>query len=63
MMKAMNVPVTSSAFTVIGTQKAATAVGHEETFKISYAELGKSYPTFDFSKANAEFFKVYDFKA
>lgn len=63
MMKALNVPVTSTPYTVIGTQKAAANVGHEETFKVSFAELGKSFPTFDFSKSNAEFLKIYDFKA
>lgn len=63
MMKALNVPLTSTLYTVIGTQKAAAAVGHEETFKMSYAELGKSFPNFDFSKSNAEYLKVYDFKA
>lgn len=63
MMKALNVPATSSAYTVIGTQKAAANVGHVESYKISYAELKTSFPTFDFSKANAEFLKICDFKA
>lgn len=63
MMKALGVPVTSSAYRVIGSQKAVEKLGHKETYKVSYAELGKSFPTFDFSKANAEFLKIYDFKA
>lgn len=62
MMKVLNIPVTSSIYTVIGSQKAAVKAGHTETLKISYNELVKSYPTFDFSKSNAEFVKFFDFK-
>ncbi|KAG5684454.1 hypothetical protein PVAND_013688 [Polypedilum vanderplanki] len=61
-MKLLNVPVTSSAFTVIGTQKAAAKVNHHDGWKISYDELQKKYPTFDFSKRNVDELKIMDFK-
>lgn len=62
MMKALNVTVTSTPYTVIGSQRAAVSAGHTEAFKIPYSELAKSYPTFDFSKSNAEFIVFLDFK-
>lgn len=62
MMKALNVPVTSTLYTVIGSQKAAEKAGHTEALKIAYTDLAKSYPSFDFSKSNAEFAKFLDFK-
>jgi hypothetical protein len=61
-MKLLGVPATSSAFTVIGTQKAAAKVNHTDGYTISYAELQKKYPTFDFSKSNVEELKIMDFK-
>jgi hypothetical protein len=62
-MKALGISVTSSAYRVVGSQKAAEKLGHGTTYQISYADLGKAFPTFDFSKADAEFFKICDFKA
>lgn len=62
MCKALNVPVTAAGFTVIGSQKAAVKAGHIEGYKLSYAELQKKFPTFDFSKSNAEYLKIFEFK-
>lgn len=61
-MKALNVSDTSTLYTVIGSQKAAEKAGHKLTYQISYKELHEKYPTFDFSKSNAEFLKIMDFK-
>ena len=62
MMKALGVPVTSSLYTVIGSQKAAAKAGHSVAQTIAYSELAKSYPTFDFSKSNVDSAKFLDFK-
>jgi hypothetical protein len=62
MMKALNLTVTSSMYTVIGTQKAAAKAGHKEMKAIPYKGLEKSYPTFDFSKANIDAARFMDFK-
>lgn len=62
MLKAFGLQLTSTAFTVIGTQKGASKVGHSEGYSISYDDLQKKFPSFDFSKKNTECFKIMDFK-
>lgn len=62
MLKDFGLTLTSSALTVIGTQKGATKVGHTDGYSISYAELQKVFPAFDFSKSNTECYKIMDYK-
>jgi GNAT superfamily N-acetyltransferase len=61
-LKALGLTLTSTAFTVIGGQKGAVKVNHTDGFQISYDDLQKKYPSFDFSKKNTEFLKIMDFK-
>ncbi|KAG5684453.1 hypothetical protein PVAND_013687 [Polypedilum vanderplanki] len=62
MMKMLNIQVTSTSYTVIATQKAAIKAGHFESYSILYKELQQKFPSFDFSKSNADMYKVMDFK-
>jgi hypothetical protein len=62
MMKAFDVTVTSTGYTVIGSQKAAEKAGHSEGYRVSYSDLQKKFADFDFSNSNAEYLKVFDFK-
>lgn len=61
-LKALGLQLTSTAFTVIGTQKGAVKVNHTDGFVVSYDDLQKKYPSFDFSKKNSEAIKIMDFK-
>lgn len=61
-LKAFNLKVTSTIFTTIGSQVAGKKAGFDEIWQISYEELEKKFPTFDFSKANAKYFKTMSFK-
>lgn len=60
--KALDVKVVSSAYTAVGSQKAAEKVGFKETFSISFEELAKVFPSFDFSKVSAGNAKILDYK-
>ncbi|XP_070492969.1 uncharacterized protein [Chironomus tepperi] len=60
--KALNLKIVSSVFTAVGSQKAAEKVGFKETFSISFEELGKVFPSFDFSKTSATDVKILDYK-
>jgi hypothetical protein len=62
MMKLLSIQVTSSSYTVIGTQKAAAKAGHYDGYTILYEELQAKFPSFDFSKRNVDVYKVMDFK-
>jgi hypothetical protein len=62
MLEKFGLQLTSSAFTVIGTQKGASKVGHTDGYTVSFDDLQKQFPTFDFSKKNTENFKIVDFK-
>ncbi|CRK88579.1 CLUMA_CG002402, isoform A [Clunio marinus] len=56
-MKALGLRVTSTAFTGIGSQTAAKKAGFKETFSITYADIEKKFPKFDFSKCESKYFK------
>jgi len=60
--KALGLQLTSTAFTVIGGQKGAVKANHTDGFVVSYDDLQKKFPSFDFSKKNTEFLKIMDFK-
>lgn len=57
-MKALGLQVTSTSFTGIGSQTAAKKAGYEERFVMSYADLQKIYPRFDFSRSVTKDFKT-----
>jgi GNAT superfamily N-acetyltransferase len=57
MLKALNLTVTSTFFTTAGSQIAAKKAGFEENTSLSYEELEKKFPSFDFSKASSKFIK------
>jgi hypothetical protein len=62
LMKSIDVNLTSTIFTTIGSQKAAKAAGFEENFSIDYEELEKFVPKSDFSQSYGKLCKVMSFK-
>lgn len=57
-LKALGLTVTSTAFTGIGSQTAAKKAGYREVYVISYEEIEKKFPRFDFSKSVTKYFKT-----
>lgn len=57
-LKSLGLKVTSTAFTGIGSQKAAAHAGYKEIHVRSYEEIGKDFPAFDFSKNATKDFKI-----
>lgn len=51
LLKALGVSVTFTTFSTLSSQKAAIKAGYTEVFSISYEEVQKNFPHFDFSKA------------
>jgi len=60
--KALNLKVVSSVFTAVGSQKAAEKVGFRESFSISFDELEKFFPSFNFSNTSTTDIKILDYK-
>lgn len=58
MIKALGIKVTSNTFSAIGSQIAAKKAGYEEAYVISYHDLEKALPDFDFSKSATKYFKT-----
>lgn len=58
--KMLGVEVTSSLFTATASQKAAEKAGYKVAFDYNFSELGKNFPKFDFSKAEAKSAKIMD---
>lgn len=61
-MKAFNVQVTSTVFTVIGSQKAAMNANYKEVFAVKWDDIQDKFPAFDFSLKNSEYCKIIDYK-
>jgi hypothetical protein len=61
-LKVLNVDVTSTIFTVIGSQKAAVKANYEEILSVKWTDIADLFPSFDFSKADCEFCKIFDMK-
>lgn len=59
-LKALKVDVTSTVFTVIGSQKAAVKANYEEIVAIKWADIADDFPQFDFTKADSEYCKIFD---
>lgn len=58
LMRAIGLRVTATIFTAIGSQKAANKAGFEDVFVLSYDDLQKQFPRFDFSKSNTKYFAI-----
>ena len=61
-LKALKVDVTSTVFTVIGSQKAAFKANYEEVVAVKWADIADDFPQFDFTKADSEYCKIIDMK-
>jgi GNAT superfamily N-acetyltransferase len=57
-LKALDLRVTATAFTGIGSQTAAKKAGYVDDYVISYTDLEKAVPGFDFSKSFTKTFKT-----
>lgn len=57
-MRALGLPVTSTAFTSIGSQIAAKHAGYQEDYVISYDDVAKIFTRFDFSRSVTKYFKT-----
>ena len=61
-LKALNIDVSSTVFTVIESQKAAIDANYKEVLAFKWTDLADDFPSFDFSKANSEYCKTFDMK-
>ncbi|XP_070507060.1 uncharacterized protein [Chironomus tepperi] len=61
-LKAFKMNVTSTIFTVIGSQKAAVKANYEEILSVKWTDIAELFPNFDFSKADCEYCKIFDMK-
>lgn len=61
-LRAFKLSVTSTLYTVIGSQKAALKANYYQVFSIKYTDLGEKFQRFDFSKRNCELCQVLDYK-
>lgn len=62
MMKALNLTVTSTYFTTLGSQIAAKKANFEDSWTMSYEDLQEKFPNFNFSHANTKFYKKMSLK-
>lgn len=60
--KSLNLAVSSTLFTVIGSQKAAYKANYCEVFSMKYTDLGEKFKEFDISKRSCESCIILDFK-
>lgn len=56
-MKQLGINVSATVFSSIGSQIAASKAGFEDKFVVSYEELQKKFPAFDFSRIKSKFYK------
>lgn len=61
-LKALRLELTSTAFTVIGSQIAAHRANYDLNVEISYEELHKKFPSFDFKNVVAKSYKQMSLK-
>lgn len=59
LLQALNLKVTSTIFTSIESQKAATSAGFEENCSVSYQEIQEKVPGLDFSNVVTTYCKVF----
>lgn len=60
-LRALKLSVTSTLFTVIGSQMAALKGNYYEVFSIKYSDVGETFGAFDFIKKSCESCKILDF--
>lgn len=58
LLRSLGLKVTSTVFTMAGSQKAAEKAGYEELFAISYKELQEKFPNLNLSTANSSHCKT-----
>lgn len=58
-LKTLNLTVTTTLFTTIGSQKAAQTAGYQEKAATSYDEIQLKFPEMDFSKVNTTHCKIF----
>lgn len=56
-MSKLGINVSATVFSSIGSQIAATKAGFEEKYVVTYEELQKKFPEFDFSGVKSKFYK------
>lgn len=56
-MKKLDIKVSATVFSSIGSQIAANKAGFEDKFVITYEELQKKFPEFDFSGVKSKLYK------
>jgi len=62
-LKTLKLDVTSTVFTVIGSQKAAIKANFEEVVSVKWTDIAADFPQFDFTKADSECIKIMDMKS
>lgn len=62
LMREIDIEVTSSIFSTVGAQSAASKAGYEENFAISYEMFQEKFPDMNFSHAFNTFCKVLSMK-
>lgn len=56
-MRQLGINVSATVFSSIGSQIAASKAGFDEKFVITYEDLQKKFPEFDFSNVKSKFYK------
>lgn len=59
LLRCLNLKVTSTIFTSIGSQKAAASAGYEESCSVPYQEIQNAVPGLDFTDANIRDCKIF----
>jgi GNAT superfamily N-acetyltransferase len=59
LLKVLDLSVTFTTFSTLSSQKSAEKAGFKEVFSISYEELQKVFPHFDFSEASGSHCKSF----
>lgn len=62
MLKALDLKVTITMFTTLGSQIAVKRANFEESWSMSFDEITEKFPSFDFSKASSKFMKKFSLK-
>lgn len=62
MLKFHGLKVTSTIFSTLGAQIAAKKANFEESWPMTYDDVTKMFPSFDFSNVSTKFLKKYSLK-
>lgn len=58
-MKALGLTLSATVFTTPSSQKSAVKAGHQEVSSVSFEEIQKAFPDFDFSHASGSYCKTF----